>query len=224
MQVYRPREGTYVFRDKYFGRALTPDTLLETLRAFFHDGQAPLIQTITAFITRLEAFRNAVNRTPGYRFWSSSLLLVYGGFEHREEEQQESKLQQQEPEDSSRRRQRDPAEQPASKRLKSGNDKKSDLAAGVPSGGDSGTAQPSAIDVRIIDFAHACKVDDPTPDAGMLFGFDNLIKMLRQLLEQSQDNSLYHGEVPNIKVEQETKLSRQLAAEADPKSSKAETQ
>jgi hypothetical protein len=81
MQVYHPDQGQYTFRDKYWGRALTPITFKQALRDYFFDGKKILLDKIIAMMQRLELFQRAVS-TDGsnrWRFYSASLLLLYEG-------------------------------------------------------------------------------------------------------------------------------------------------
>ena len=80
MQVYHPQQDLYLFRDKYYGRALDAGGFEQALHDFFHDGERLVDEVVRAFVVRMEKMRRAVLQwTRGRRFYSSSLLLVYEG-------------------------------------------------------------------------------------------------------------------------------------------------
>ena len=80
MQVYHPTKDLYLFRDKYYGRALDAEGFERSLRDFFFDGERVVEEVVRGFIGRMEKMRRAVLQwTKGRRFYSSSLLLVYEG-------------------------------------------------------------------------------------------------------------------------------------------------
>lgn len=79
LQVYRPDDETFVFRDKYYGRNLDDSGFEQTLRAFFFDGHSMRLDVIPSFIDRLQKFRAIVTSQRHFQFWASSLLFVYEG-------------------------------------------------------------------------------------------------------------------------------------------------
>eukprot|EP00118_Oscarella_pearsei_P004211 m.17602 g.17602 ORF g.17602 m.17602 type:complete len:353 (+) comp27521_c0_seq2:244-1302(+) len=78
MKVFLHSCDTYMHRDKYFGRRLTLDTfksgLLEYLDPVIEIGMSGVIN---AFIKRLSQLKSLIEKQETYRFYSSSLLLVY---------------------------------------------------------------------------------------------------------------------------------------------------
>ncbi|KAI9020894.1 hypothetical protein CLU79DRAFT_835897 [Phycomyces nitens] len=79
VQVFKPLTGTYEFQDKYKGRLLTPSTFRHTLHTFLHDGTRALTPLAGILIEKLKQLACVVAHLPGYRFYGSSLLLVYDG-------------------------------------------------------------------------------------------------------------------------------------------------
>jgi inositol-hexakisphosphate kinase len=79
MQSYRPLEGKYLFRDKYYGRGLNQVQFLRTLHEFFSDGNVLLKDTIQTVLTQVREFSQIISQETRYRFYSSSLLLVFEG-------------------------------------------------------------------------------------------------------------------------------------------------
>jgi hypothetical protein len=76
MKVYRPGERRYIAWDKYDGRRVTDATFAAALAAFVSDAPTRLVP---ALVARLAALARAVAACPQYRFFGSSLLLVYDG-------------------------------------------------------------------------------------------------------------------------------------------------
>ncbi|KAK8783756.1 hypothetical protein V5799_009880 [Amblyomma americanum] len=77
MQVYQ--SGSLVCRDKYYGRRLDDRGLRHCLRQFFHDGFRLRANLVALVTQRLLALRRAVERQNSFRFYSSSLLVIYEG-------------------------------------------------------------------------------------------------------------------------------------------------
>jgi hypothetical protein len=84
MQVYRADRGTFVYRDKYYGRSLTPATFPDSIRAYLFDGHTVLTTLIPAFVARLTKLYQIIQSLPNLRFYGSSLLLLYDGHEGRD--------------------------------------------------------------------------------------------------------------------------------------------
>lgn len=82
MQVYRPIQHRNIYRDKYYGRSLDVTSFKLSLRDYFWDGQSYRTDAMIGFIQRLTEFRQALIDEPNYRFYSSSLLLVYEGADY----------------------------------------------------------------------------------------------------------------------------------------------
>lgn len=81
MQVYHKCTDSYKFQDKYFGRTLTSDEELKaSLLAFLDDGNRSInYLAIPRLIEKLEKLEKCIISLDGYRFFASSLLLVYDG-------------------------------------------------------------------------------------------------------------------------------------------------
>jgi invasion protein IalB len=76
-----PADGKFVYYDKYYGRSLNEDTFLKTLKLFFWNGEKLLLHIILLFLERLDKLRKTLElrQMNKYRFYSSSLLMVYEG-------------------------------------------------------------------------------------------------------------------------------------------------
>ncbi|KAI8142085.1 hypothetical protein BJV82DRAFT_475414, partial [Fennellomyces sp. T-0311] len=79
MQVYKINRRAYDVQDKYVGRNLTPQSFHETLHYFLHDGNTLLAQHIPALLRKLRRLALLIRSLPGYRFFGSSLLIIYDG-------------------------------------------------------------------------------------------------------------------------------------------------
>ncbi|KAF7721289.1 hypothetical protein EC973_004965 [Apophysomyces ossiformis] len=79
MQVYKPNRQMFEVQDKYVGRTLTPTLFQETLYNFIHDGNRVLFEFIPDLISRLRQLSELILSLPGYRFFGSSLLIIYEG-------------------------------------------------------------------------------------------------------------------------------------------------
>lgn len=79
LQVYNASEGVYIFKDKYYGRELSPDGFHRALRDFLWNGmqlRTDIIPTLVDMLTRL---REVIRSQDSFRFFSSSLLIMYDG-------------------------------------------------------------------------------------------------------------------------------------------------
>lgn len=88
MQVYQVTSDTYLNLDKFHGRMLTVETFQHTLRDFLHNGAIFRKELLQPIISRLAALISCVRRLDTYRFYASSLLIMYDG----EVEQEPSSL------------------------------------------------------------------------------------------------------------------------------------
>lgn len=172
-----------MFMNKYHGRKLSLAGFKEALCQFFSDGRVLRRELISPVLHRLREMRAVLEACESYRFFSSSLLIIYDGA---------------------------PVPAPARSRPSRGgeeededeedddDDEEEDGAYGGHSqhrdcSGGSGTASP-LVDVRMIDFAHTtCRdygedsVVHEGGDSGYIFGLQNLISILSQLEEHSND-------------------------------------
>lgn len=83
MQVYQADTGHFLCRDKYFGRKLSPEGFRQTLRQFLCTGNQLRTELLEPIILRLKALLAVIRKQSSYRFYSSSLLIIYDGQEHK---------------------------------------------------------------------------------------------------------------------------------------------
>lgn len=79
MQVYRIDLGGYFFRDKYHGRKLQVEDLRPNLADFFDNGRGLRIDVIRRCLEYLKVLQARLEEQTAFKFYSSSLLLVYDG-------------------------------------------------------------------------------------------------------------------------------------------------
>ncbi|NXF12913.1 IP6K3 kinase, partial [Smithornis capensis] len=84
MQVYQADTGHFLCKDKYFGRRLSPEGFRQALRQFLCSGNQLRTELLEPIILRLKALLAVIRKQSSYRFYSSSLLIIYDGQEHKD--------------------------------------------------------------------------------------------------------------------------------------------
>ncbi|XP_064486295.1 inositol hexakisphosphate kinase 1-like [Ornithodoros turicata] len=79
MQVYQQNLGYYKCHNRYFGRSLNVDGFRQTLYHFLHDGVCFRSDVLAPLLEKLRALYKAVEELDGFRFYTSSLLILYEG-------------------------------------------------------------------------------------------------------------------------------------------------
>ncbi|KAM6126534.1 inositol hexakisphosphate kinase 1 isoform 3-T4 [Phoenicopterus ruber ruber] len=171
MQVYQLDTGHYLCRNKYYGRGLSIEGFRNALYQYLHNGIELRKDLFEPVLAKLRSLKAVLERQASYRFYSSSLLIIYDGKDSRA-----GMLVERRPE----------------MRLKRVD---SSLPESLQDGGSTepgSSAQPK-VDVRMIDFAHSTFKgfrDDPTvhdgPDMGYVFGLESLINIMEQMREENQ--------------------------------------
>lgn len=80
MQVWNIKTQKYVFEDKYFGRELKAGAgFQDALKRFLYngDGYGSTIRHIPVILEKLTILEHMVRHLPGWRFYASSLLVLY---------------------------------------------------------------------------------------------------------------------------------------------------
>lgn len=165
-QVYQAGSGQLMFMNKYHGRKLSVQGFKEALFQFFHNGRYLRRELLGPVLKKLTELKAVLERQESYRFYSSSLLVIYDG-----KEWPEVAL------DSDAEDLEDLSEESA------------DESAGAYAYKPIGT---SSVDVRMIDFAHTtCRLygEDSVvhegQDAGYIFGLQSLIDIVTEISEES---------------------------------------
>ena len=82
MQVWNVRTEKYLFEDKYFGRDLRAgQEFQEALTRFLCNGVSycSVIPHVLTALEKVAKLENIIRGLPGYRFYASSLLMLYDG-------------------------------------------------------------------------------------------------------------------------------------------------
>uniref|UniRef100_A0A3P8WQ80 Kinase n=1 Tax=Cynoglossus semilaevis TaxID=244447 RepID=A0A3P8WQ80_CYNSE len=159
MQVYQLNTGHYLCRNKYYGRGLSIEGFRQALYQYMHNGKGLRQDLLEPILNKLRSLKEVIERQASYRFYSSSLLIIYEG---KVISSQVSELKAQ-PSHSPQ-----PSPQPP---LTTTSD-----------------CHPPLVDVRMIDFAHSTfkgfrgdtAVHDG-PDRGYVFGLESLVHILESL-------------------------------------------
>jgi inositol-hexakisphosphate kinase len=80
MQVWNSKQQDYIYEDKYFGRDLKAGKeFQDALTRFFFDGNGHTSATkhIPMILEKISTLENMIRNLAGYRFYSSSFLILY---------------------------------------------------------------------------------------------------------------------------------------------------
>uniref|UniRef100_A0A1A7Y7N0 Kinase n=1 Tax=Iconisemion striatum TaxID=60296 RepID=A0A1A7Y7N0_9TELE len=81
MQVFQLNTGHYLCRNKYYGRSLSPEGFRQTLYQYLHSGKGLRRDLFEPILNKLRGLKAVLERQASYRFYSSSLLIIYEGKE-----------------------------------------------------------------------------------------------------------------------------------------------
>ncbi|KAJ3120597.1 glutamine--fructose-6-phosphate transaminase (isomerizing) [Nowakowskiella sp. JEL0407] len=79
MQVWKKDTKQFHYVDKYVGRQIHASNFKTNLLGFLDNGEKFLIGYIPPLVERLKKLRSIVEKMDGYRFYASSLLILYDG-------------------------------------------------------------------------------------------------------------------------------------------------
>lgn len=71
--------GHYLCRNKYYGRGLSIDGFREALYQFLHNGKGLRQDLFEPILNKLRSLKAVLEKQASYRFYSSSLLIIYEG-------------------------------------------------------------------------------------------------------------------------------------------------
>lgn len=80
LKVYNNEDKNYTVKDKYWGRDIQLNDLLENLKLYFFNGKNIRFKVLKEIIGKIVRIREEIKNT-NWRFWSSSILLIYDGNE-----------------------------------------------------------------------------------------------------------------------------------------------
>ncbi|KAL4235627.1 inositol polyphosphate kinase kcs1 [Mactra antiquata] len=81
MQVYQSTSGQFVCQNKYHGRKLSVAGFKEVLELFLYNGEKMRLELIDPILNHVRLLYKAIQKQESFRFYSSSLLIMYGGDE-----------------------------------------------------------------------------------------------------------------------------------------------
>ncbi|CAG10758.1 unnamed protein product, partial [Tetraodon nigroviridis] len=173
MQVYQMNTGHYLCRNKYYGRGLSIDGFREALYQFLHNGKGLRQDLFEPILDKLRSLKAVLEKQASYRFYSSSLLVIYEG-QVRKVDLFINRHSAFPPVPS-------PCPRPDSSCPTSG------LNSFAPQ-----PQRPPRVEVRMIDFAHSTfkgfrgdtAVHDG-PDRGYVFGLESLVQILESLRDDN---------------------------------------
>ncbi|KAF2798665.1 SAICAR synthase-like protein [Melanomma pulvis-pyrius CBS 109.77] len=152
MQIWNVKTQSYVFEDKYFGRDLKAGKeFQDALKRFFWDGNGykAANRHIPVILEKISSLENMIRDLPGYRFYASSLLMLYDRGDGSENS-----------------RDKEPPSLPSGASISSGDDVSAAASpnpAGPTSTPSSKTKHPE-IKIKIVDFANCVTAEDALPE------------------------------------------------------------
>jgi inositol-hexakisphosphate kinase len=190
MQVWNAVNEEYVFEDKYAGRDIKPGRdFQDALKRFLYDGTSNVSITrhIPILLDKLTKLEKMIVKLPGYRFYASSLLMLYNGTTP-SETSSEGTAQNSEGTDPS-----SPSQSASNAKAR---------------GRYEDETPPSDIDIKLVDFANCVTAEDdlsedtPCPprdrdgiDRGYIRGLRSLRKYLQWIWKEiDQDEPVERGE------------------------------
>lgn len=79
IQVYQLNTGHYLCRNKYYGRGLSIEGFRQALHQYLHNGNGLRQDLFEPILNKLRSLKAVLERQASYRFYSSSLLIIYEG-------------------------------------------------------------------------------------------------------------------------------------------------
>jgi len=80
-RVYHSTTGEYIVKDKEWGKTVTKETIADALSFFFTDGKCLRKSIIQDVLTKLCPIKEWMETQRQFRFYSSSVLILYEGDE-----------------------------------------------------------------------------------------------------------------------------------------------
>ncbi|KAL3869907.1 hypothetical protein ACJMK2_042530 [Sinanodonta woodiana] len=79
MQVYQLNTRRFVCHNKYFGRSLSVEGFKDSLYQFLNNGEELRVDLIGTIVQQLKCLGSIIHTQDSFRFYSSSLLIMYDG-------------------------------------------------------------------------------------------------------------------------------------------------
>ena len=190
--------------NKYFGRKLSVEGVQDTLLEFLNNGARIRTGLIDPIIEKLRKLHEVVSKQNTFRFYSSSLLIMYDGYEVENADSPSQSQAQQRHRDTLEQQQQQQQQQGEAASSAGQNSNSNDASLRSDTTHDASQSDNTnymqwettqfeqqlqqKVDVRMIDFAHTTHEGfrgDRTlhagPDKGYLFGLESLIRMFEKL-------------------------------------------
>lgn len=146
MQIWNVKTQSYVFEDKYYGRDLKAGKeFQDALKRFFWDGSGYKAATrhIPVILEKISQLERMIRQLPGYRFYASSLLMLYDRGDGESKDKDASRVAGSENGSTAPFRPASPGPAPAP---------------------TSSSKSYPEIKLKIVDFANCVTAEDPLPD------------------------------------------------------------
>ncbi|XP_028823034.1 inositol hexakisphosphate kinase 1 isoform X2 [Denticeps clupeoides] len=190
MQVYQTDTGHYLCRNKYYGRGLSIEGFRHALFQFMHNGSQLRRDLFEPILSKLRSLKAVLERQASYRFYSSSLLIIYEGKGLEPHSWPKTDTLSAEKDALSGPEAALVSQPPAEATVPTQEQPTSTVPHTLT---DTRPPQAPSVDVRMIDFAHSTFKgfrDDQTvhdgPDRGYVLGLESLIKILESIMEENQ--------------------------------------
>ena len=79
IQMYNTSKDEFTYRDKYQGRQLDVNGFHTALKDFLYDGTSYRTDILPQLVKTLRELREVIKSLSSYRFFSSSLMIIYDG-------------------------------------------------------------------------------------------------------------------------------------------------
>lgn len=77
--MYQLNTGHYLCRNKYYGRGLSIEGFHQALYQYMHNGRGLRRDLFEPILKKLRSLKAVLEKQASYRFYSSSLLIIYEG-------------------------------------------------------------------------------------------------------------------------------------------------
>ncbi|XP_064625143.1 inositol hexakisphosphate kinase 1-like [Lineus longissimus] len=195
MQVYQKDTGEFLRYNKYSVETINRDTIHEPVYKFLYNGVRLRLELVDLIVEKLRAISLAVAKRNDIRMFSSSLMVMYESVENPSATDEDTALDcekswegnlQIDSSDSV-------SQSPLSATSHSIANSSMNIASGLTNSKNKDVSDLK-VDIKMIDFAHSFHTASRTdvkfvgPDAGYIFGLENLIKIFLNVKERNSES------------------------------------